>query len=136
MTRVALCAVALLQPGCILLLRGTHQDIAVVSDPPGATVAIESSRVRAPGTLEVRRAWHAKNVVATLGEKRFTGQVTPIEGGSDVFPFVLGLIDALLILPFLVDYGAASLQSYPEEIHVTFPEGGAPYMEVWYVKRR
>ncbi|MCM3875813.1 MAG: hypothetical protein NEA02_05270 [Thermoanaerobaculia bacterium] len=55
--------IAPLLTGCATVIHGTHQDVRVETDPPGATASAGDQRITTPGVLKLKRKEKALEIV-------------------------------------------------------------------------
>lgn len=114
-------------PSCVLIKRGTHHDVRVTSDPPGAHVEFLGQRGKTPCTLRVRRGSAAARLVAWAPEhKTFRGEIEPRQDQTlDGVDILLCIPDGLLVIPAIADIASGCLWDWPLGIHVDLPEQAA-----------
>lgn len=49
--------------GCATVIHGTHQDVRVETDPPGATATVGDQKITTPGVLKLKRKEKALEIV-------------------------------------------------------------------------
>ena len=73
---VPLLAAVLLSTGCASVFLSAHDDLKVVTDPPGATARVGELVVVTPGVLEVSR--NGKSVVVEIDKEGYEPREIPI----------------------------------------------------------
>ena len=111
--KVALFAACLVLGGCATVINGTHTDVAIRSDPPGASfdlrdqdgVVVASGET--PSTVNVSRSrgpWRPARYELTVSKPGYLPKRTPLTTRLDAW----GFIDWLIFVPSLVDHTVGS----------------------------
>jgi hypothetical protein len=140
--RFPLLVVVLLLPGCAIMVIGTHQNVPVVSDPPGARITVtgedETVACTTPCTLRLSRSSEMKKFNITLqGHETATGNLIP---GLQKGPLLLAtlLADTILVVPIFVDMVVlpppGEFNDYPEKIEATLPQAGSGRPDVRLIR--
>lgn len=113
--------------GCATMVRGTTQQVAFDSDPPGAAVEFQGIKCVTPCAIEATRTPRPSMISFALdGRESYWGEIQTIEALDDdeVSAAMTGLIGALLILPGLYDLGSGTFYSWPKKLTATLPPKG------------
>ena len=109
----ALAIALLLLPGCATLINGTHTDVPIRSEPPGASFELRNqdgllvASGETPATVNVSRSrspWKPARYELTVSKPGYLAKRTPLKTRLDAW----GFIDWLLFFPSLVDYSVGS----------------------------
>jgi hypothetical protein len=111
--RIAIAAALLGLCGCATIVNGTHTDVAIRSEPAGASFELRDQEGavvasgETPATVNVSRSrgpWKPARYELTLAKPGYLPKRTPLTTRLGA----LGFIDWLLFVPSLVDYTVGS----------------------------
>jgi hypothetical protein len=71
-----------LPTGCATILRGSHQNIRVETDPPGATASADSETITTPGVLKIAR--QSKTLEVLVEKEGYVSVRVPLVRRVDV----------------------------------------------------
>lgn len=132
--KVAIAFILLLSPGCATLVHGTSQTIAVVSDPPGARVSVDSVNTGVTPLLIPLRREHSYLLTLTHDG----AAAIDVRVARSISPWIVGN-SILYGVPALVDFmNGAAFQLSPDTVRVVFPKSvvaGVTGTSVWGLAR-
>ncbi len=125
-------ALSLPQINCATIVRGTSQDVAVSTSPPGATVTVEDeNRGVTPVTLTLKKKNKYRIVLSKEG---YEDVVVNLDKNFKFAPTIIGNIFSWGLIGIIVDLANGSAyQLSPEAIDREFLEGTA---SLWNVQGR
>lgn len=116
-TAIAAAAILALAPGCATIVTGTRQKVRFLTDPPGATVTLDTgATVKTPGVLYVgRRLRHTATITAP---GRCPAHLTILR---HVQAWVLGDVATGILPGLIVDFLAGGAFGLPKTVRAQLP---------------
>ena len=113
--------------GCATAVRGTMQEVRLLSEPPGATVTLGGQNGTTPCRFILPRNWEEETVSFSLaGHETYRAEVQPRQVPISSEPWLLPvvIVSGLMIIPGIVDLCSGCLYDWPYEIKATLPPQG------------
>jgi len=129
---VTLGLIPFLQMGCATIVAGRHQDITVMTSPPGATATVEGTSITTPGKFTLRRdSDHIINITKDSYQPQSVKITSAFSGASGAGGAIVGnLLLVGIFMPVLWGIDAASgaqYALYPDTVNITLsPTGSSP----------
>ncbi len=113
--------------GCVAMVGGVRQDIAIESKVPDVQVSIGDQSCAPPCTVNVRRRWASYPMRATRGGqtivegpiyRRESANADPCWDHKVKVLMLPAIVDGLLIIPGIIDIATGITEFMPEEVTV------------------